>query len=264
MTFIIFSLIAWLGSAFAYYYFISNLWYFIPLWIILGMATSGLLIVIILILIQPIAKYTSVHSKFKYWLLKSISRFINFYLGVRIKARGIENIPKEGRLTIYGNHKSQIDPFLIAAVFPRLLAFTPKISLYKIPVIKNYMNYYNFLPIDRDDNRRTAKTMINAIRVVKDGLAMVIFPEGGIKTRETQKILDIKGGAFKIGMKSESDFLPVSIVNNHKIEKLKFWKFWQRLQIDIYFHPVIKYERVKELNTLELADIMKDTINSKL
>lgn len=261
MTFILISIITFLGSTVSYYFLISDKWYFIPVWLILGLLTSLLVIILFLIILLPFMKYAKLNSKKKHWLMISLSRFTSFYTRVKVKSYGIEDIPKTGKLTVYGNHKSQLDPFLIAIHFPRLLAYTPKISIYKLPIINKMMHYFNFLPIDRDDNRRTAQTMIKAIKNVEKGLAMVIFPEAGIKTRETHQILDIKGGAFKIGMKAKSDFLPVSIVGAHKIADLKWY---QKAKIEVYYHPVIKYEDVKDLNSLELAELIKDKINSKL
>lgn len=264
MLLIFIYLVSWFGSASLYFFIANKIYYLIPLWLILGLLTSFLIIFIILISLMPFMKYSSDDAKIKRWLLKSASRFINFFLGIRIKVYGLENVPKDGNLTIYANHKSNTDPFLIGANFPRLIAFTPKISLYKIPIIANYMNYFNCLPIDRSDNRRTAQTMIKAIKHVENGLAMLIFPEAGILTRETDKILDIKGGAFKIGTKAKSDFLPVTIKNNHQIINNKWWKFWKFTKIEVHYHQVVKYDDVKELNTLELSDLVKEIINSKL
>lgn len=261
MILLLITIFSWLGSAFTYYLLINQSWFLIPVWLVLGMLTAALVLLLILIILMPIMKRLSHRSKFKWRFLRSASRFINYFLLIRVESYGLENIPMTGKLTLYPNHKSQVDPFLVTTAFPRLLAFTPKISLYKIPIISHYMQYYDCLPIDRDDNRRTAQTMIKAIKKVEDGLAMLIFPEAGIKTRETGKILDIKGGAFKIGMKAESDFLPISVVGSEKIAAKKWWK---PIKIKVYYHQVIKFEDIKNLNTLELADKVKDIINSKL
>lgn len=238
------------------------LWYLIPVWVILGYIVGLLVFIIFLILIMPIMKFTKPNSKFKYFLEKTFSRFINvFILRTFVTFEGKKNIPKTGRLTVYANHKSQGDPVFIMQGFNRNLAFTPKISLYKIPILSNYMNYIGCLPIDRDDNRRTAKTMINAIKNVENDLAMLIFPEAGIKTRESELMFDAVGGAYKIGTKSKSDFLPITIIGGTKLSKRKWWQF---SHVKVIFHPIIKHERVKEYTTIEIAEKMIDVINSKI
>ena len=243
-------------------YWLFPLWYLIPLYVVLGYFIGVLILVIILILLMPIMSITKTDASFKKNLAKSYATFINiFLLRAIVTSEGKLNIPKTGKLTIYANHKSQTDPILIMPKFNRNVAFTPKISLYKIPLLSNLMNYIGCLPIDRDDNRRTAKTMIEAIKSVENGHAFLIFPEAGIKSRETEKMLEVRGGAFKIGTKAESDFLPITIKGATKFPKRKWWKF---VRIHIVIHPVIKYENVKDLNTIELGDKILEIINSAI
>lgn len=252
-------LVTWMLTIY-FGYTLFSFWFLIPVYIILGYFVGILVLAILLILLMPLMKFTKVNTKFKYYLSKSAAKFLSFFiLRAIIEVEGKENIPKTGKLTLYANHKSQTDPIFIMSVLNRGLAFTPKISLYKIPVLSNYMSYVGCLPIDRDDNRKTAKTMIKAIENVKMDHAMLIFPEGGIKTRETEEILEIKGGAFKIGTKSESDFLPITIIGATNFAKKRF--FLKFLKVKLVIHPVIKYEDVSNLQTAELGELIKDTIN---
>lgn len=245
--------------ALGYFVFIQNLW-FIPLWFVLGPAFSILMFVIILVLLMPIMKNTKPNSKFKYILAKSFAKFLNvFIIRAKISVEGKENMPKNGKLTIYANHKSQTDPILIMSILNRSTAFTPKISLYKIPIISSYMHYIGCLPIDRDDNRRTAKTMIQAIKNVKSEHALIIFPEAGIKSRVDERINEIKGGAFQIGKKSESDFLPITIIGASEYSRRK--SLFKKVKIKIIVHPVIPFDKVKDLSTQEMAELVKIKIN---
>src|SRR5690554_438583 len=237
-------LLVWFASVYLGYLLVP-IWYLIPAWIILGFIIGLLVLFLLLILLMPVMKFTKPNSKFKYHLAKSFAIFLNiFILRIVITSKGRKNIPKTGKLTVYANHKSQTDPVIIMSIFNRGLAFTPKISLYKIPILSNYMNYIGCLPIDRDDNRRTARTMIQAIKNVEKGHAMLIFPEGGIKSRETELMVDIRGGAYKIGEKSKSDFLPITIKGALKFNHRKWW---QIVRVHIVIHPLVKYEEVKDL-----------------
>lgn len=253
-----------IGSATGYFFLVGlPLSYFlIPVWLLAGLLTSLLVLLLILIVLMPIMKYTKPNTWLKYRFIKGAARFVNrFYLRLNIKVEGLENMPKTGKLTLYGNHKSNTDPIILAHHMNRAMAFTPKIQVYQVPILRNYMDYIGCLPIDRDDNRRTAKTMIGAINNVKAGLAMVIFPEGGIKDRSVEEMASVKAGAYRIGMKAESDFLPFTIIGASKIKDAKWY---QRTKIKLIFHPVVKYEEVKDFTTAELADKMFDIINSGL
>lgn len=235
-------------------------YYFIPLWMLSGAIVAILVVFIFLVALLPIMKVTKKDLRLKYWILKGCAKFCNLTaLGIDVDVIGKENIPKDGKLTIYANHKSQIDPFIIMSQINRPLAFTPKISIYKVPILAQYMDYVGCLPIDRADNRRTAKTMVQAIKQVENGHAMLIFPEGGIISRESEKMVDIKGGAYKIGMKAGSDYLPMSIIGASDYGKKKWYK---RKRMQLIIHPVIKNEDVKDLNSNELGQLIFDVINS--
>lgn len=258
--FTLFFLILWAGFiALGYFVFINSL-YFIPLWFVLGPVAAFILVILLLIIMMPIMKITKPDWFLKYLLVKGIFGFMMRYvLLAKITVVGKENIPKKGKLTIYANHKSQTDPLIIMSVLNRPAAFTPKISLYKIPIIANYMNYIGCLPIDREDNRRTAKTMIQAIKNVKNEHALLIFPEAGIKDRSDERILEIKAGAFQIGKKSESDFLPITLIGASKYAERK--SIFKRLPIKIIIHPAVTYEETKDLTTHEIGEIIKNIIN---
>ena len=74
-----------------------------------------------------------------------------------VKVVGKHNIPKKGPLVVYANHKSLNDPLILLQVFNRNLSFTPKKSLYKIWFLKTWFNAIGCFPIDRENDRETAK-----------------------------------------------------------------------------------------------------------
>lgn len=260
VTFIFFAIIAAVTAVLSI--FVTSTWYFILLWLVCGIVVSGVTIFLLIVLMMPMMKVTKKDWVFKYWFLKGAARFCNlFALGLNVKVIGKKNIPKTGKLTIYANHKSQLDPFVIMSQINRPLAFTPKISIYKVPILAQYMDYVGCLPIDRNDNRRTAKTMIEAVKQVENGHAMLIFPEGGILDRSTEEMVDVKGGAYKIGMKAGSDFLPMTIVG---ASTLGTRKWYQRRTVRLIVHKPIKYENVKDLSTLELGEMIFEIINRPL
>lgn len=260
VTFIFFAIIAAITALLSV--FVTSTWYFVLLWLLCGIVAAGVIIFLLIVLMMPMMKVTKKDWIFKYWFLKGAARFCNlFALGLNVKVIGKKNIPKTGKLTIYANHKSQLDPFVIMSQINRPLAFTPKISIYKVPILAQYMDYVGCLPIDRNDNRRTAKTMIQAIKQVENGHAMLIFPEGGILDRNTEEMVDVKGGAYKIGMKAGSDFLPMTIVG---ASTLGTRKWYQRRTVRLIVHKVIKYEDVKHLSTTELGEMIFEIINRPL
>lgn len=251
----------WILFVYVMHSITSNL-YLLPLWILIGPIVSFIVVVIFLILNFPILKYTKVDNKYKYYLSRSTSHWlILFFLRLKLTIEGAENIPKTGPLTVYANHKSYADPFIVFEFMNRPTTFTPKMSVYKAPLIGLWLKYLGAFPIDRSSDRNTARAMVDAIKVVKSGMAMAIFPEGGIKDRDDEKMVAMRAGAYRVAMKSEANLLPVSISGTTLIKKRAPFR---RTKIQVKIHPVVPYETVKEMKTSDVADMMFHIINQHI
>lgn len=254
-------LLGWAVFVYMMTIIVPNL-YFIPLWFVLGPIVGFIVMVLFLLLHFPLFKITKYDNKYKYFLSRSTARWVNIFpLRLKIQVEGLKNIPKDGPLTIYANHKSYADPFIIFEIMKRPTTFTPKMSVYKAPLIGSWLKYLGAFPIDRSSDRNTARAMVDAIKVVKSGMAMAIFPEGGIKDRNDIKMVAMRAGAYRVAMKAEANLLPVSI---HGSTEIKHRAPFRRTKIQVVIHPVVYYEDIKKLSTGEVADKIFNIINESL
>ena len=197
-----------------------------------------------------------------FYISKSTAKFLNHVLmRLKIEVIGRENIPKDGILTVYANHKSYADAFIVFEAMNRPVTFTPKMSVYRIPVLHHWLKYLGAFPIDRSSDRNTAKAMVEAIKVVKSGMAMMIFPEGGIKDRDDEKMVAMRAGAYRVATKSNADLLPMSIIGSTRIKKRAPFR---STNIKVIIHPVVKNETIQTMNTTEIAEMMFNKINQNL
>ncbi len=101
--------------------------------------------------------------------------------------------------------------------------------------------------------------MIEAIRAVRNGLSYIIFPEGGIKTRETEEMVNLRAGAYKLVTKSEALLLPVTILGSSKIKKRK--NLFKSLTVQIIVHKPLSKEEYESQTTTELGEYVMNMIN---
>lgn len=236
--------------------------YYLPLWLIVSIIAALLMTLLFVIIQLPVFKRTKLLNKYKVYTYKSVAYFLNrFIFRIKLEIIGRENIPKSGALTIYANHKSYADPVIIMEAINRPTSFTPKMSVYKAPFMHQMLASLGAFPIDRSSDRNTARAMVSAIKVVKQGMAMVIFPEGGIKDRQDIKMVAMRAGAYRLGVKAEANMLPVSI---HGSTMIKHNLPFKRTKIIVTIHELIKYEDVKGLKTADLADKVFHIINNTL
>ncbi|MCF7930036.1 MAG: 1-acyl-sn-glycerol-3-phosphate acyltransferase [Acholeplasmataceae bacterium] len=260
MISIIFTLV-WLSSTYFLTILVGN-YYLIPVWMILSYIIGLFSTVLFLYINLPIMKYTKVNNPYKVYVTRSMAAFMNhFVMRLKISVQGLENVPKDGKLTIYANHKSYADPFIIMDVVNFPMTVTPKMSVYKLPLIGLWLKYLGAFPIDRSSDRNTARAMVDAIKVVKEGMGMLIFPEGGIKDRNAEKMVAMRAGAYRVAMKAGADMLPISLQNTTNI---KYRAPFRSTHVKVVIHPVIHYEDIKHLQTAEIADRIFHVINDHL
>lgn len=131
----------------------------------------------------------------------------------RVKAYGVENVPKEGKFILCSNHANNLDPVFISIVIPRKISWMAKKELFKYK-ITNYLGHkLGVFPVDRSQSDISA--IKNALRVLKEDRVLGIFPEG---TRVKEIDLEAaKPGVALLAVKSKSLILPVHIESTYKL-----------------------------------------------
>ncbi len=92
-----------------------------------------------------------------------------------IKAYGIENIPRRGAFILAANHISWLDPPLVALKVPRRVAFVSKTTFHNNFFAHLIIKSIGIIPLRQHSG---AVGMISAVKSLKKGRPLVIFPEG--------------------------------------------------------------------------------------
>ena len=141
-----------------------------------------------------------------YACLKPIVRWIG-RLWFRLSVVGQDRVPREGQLLLASNHLSVLDPALIGSVMPRELDYMAKTELFRIPGFGPLIRALNAHPVDRSGSDSAALRL--ALRLLGDGRAVLVFPEG---TRGVEGSLQrARAGAGMLAALSGAPVLPVYI-----------------------------------------------------
>ena len=87
-----------------------------------------------------------------------------------------ERIPLSGPLIIAMNHESYLDPPLAGISAKRAVYFLARKTLLDIPVLGFLLPRLNVIPVDQEGSDRSALKAL--LRILKNGDATVVFPEG--------------------------------------------------------------------------------------
>lgn len=169
---------------------------------------------------------------------------------------GAENIPQEDGFLMYANHQGLFDIVAIGATCPNTLAAVLKKELGEIPFVKQVKQCTNSFCMDREDLRQSMKVIQNVIQEVKAGHNYLIFPEG-TRSRKGNEMLEFHSGSFKCALKAKCPVVPVALINSFQVLDEKGWK---PVHMQIHYLEPIPYDEYKELNTTELAALVRERI----
>lgn len=130
------------------------------------------------------------------------------------RVHGLENVPRDRPVVFCGNHSHALDPVLICLSLPRKLPIRimAKKELMEIPVLGWLLEHVGAFPVDRGNSDLTA--VKTALRAVRDGQNLLVFPEG-TRVRQEGDVRP-KGGVVMIAMRTGAPLLPVYAGRKHK------------------------------------------------
>ena len=152
----------------------------------------------------------------------------------RLSFKGAENIPERGGVIIASNHAAYVDPPCLGACIPRETTFFAKKELFAVPVVREFITYTNSIPVDRQGFSRSSLNEV--IKRLKDGWAVLIFPEG-TRTR-TGEFLEPKSGAGMMAVMADVPIVPCFVEGSFGAKPF-------RSKITIHFLPPFKPSDIK-------------------
>lgn len=127
---------------------------------------------------------------------------------------GTSSFPEKDAVIVYSNHKSNWDPIIIACALDRPVFFMAKQELFEIPILRFIMKKVNAFPVNREKADR--KAIRTALKVLKEGKVLGIFPEG--TRNKCGKLKNPQQGIAFIATKSRDAVLvPVAINGEYKL-----------------------------------------------
>lgn len=205
----------------------------------------------------------SIHN---YKIVKNVISLVLKISGVKIVVNGLENYEKlsnEKGIFVISNHRGYFDILSGYVTLDRDLSIIAKAELKKLPIVGYWMNRIGCLFIDRDNLRSGANMVIDAIKLIKSGKTVWVFPEGTRnKNLDPADLLEFKSGTFKIPEKSDCYILPMAILNSDKV----FENQLPRIKpgtIYIEFGKAYKIAELSDENRNDIAEYNR-TLMSKL
>ncbi|TYO97510.1 1-acyl-sn-glycerol-3-phosphate acyltransferase [Geothermobacter ehrlichii] len=135
--------------------------------------------------------------------------------GVRLRIKGLENIPADRPVIFMANHQSNFDILALLAGIPGQFRWLAKAELFRIPLFGLVMRQAGYIPVERGDRRESLESMKMVASRITAGASVIIFPEG---TRtEDGSLRPFKKGGFLVALQSGVEIVPVAISGSFTI-----------------------------------------------
>ena len=209
---------------------------------------SGLMIALIAGNVMPL-----------YWTAARLAFLGARLAGVRIEIRGSEHLQPGRNYIFMSNHVSNLDAPVLIPVIPGRCSVLVKKELFRIPILGTGMKVADLVPVDRSNREAAIESVNAAVRVLQQGLHMLIFPEG---TRsEDGRLLPFKKGPFHLAMESGVPIVPVTLLGTFESWPKK--RFALRAgTVTVLFHPPLDPHAYPDRDSL--MQTVWETIESDL
>ena len=139
----------------------------------------------------------------------------------RPEVHGGENVPRTGPVILAANHLSFVDSFLIPLVTPRRVSFLAKQEYFargglKQFATRTFLTGIDAIPVPRGGYRAAQESLETALRVLKDGGAFGIHPEGS-RSRDGRLYRGRTGVAW-LAIASGAPVVPVALLGTERIQ----------------------------------------------
>ncbi len=173
-------------------------------------STTISLSVIAIILYPFDRKGEKVNKIGRFWAIINIKAY-----GIKVHKEGFENI-SEPPYIFMCNHQSTLDIFALLSSLRLPFKWIAKKELFSVPFLGWALKSGRNISLDRENPRKGLKAMNEAAGRIKDGMNVVIFPEGTWST--DGNLLPFKKGAFSLALRTGVPIIPVGISGTRKLQ----------------------------------------------
>ncbi len=189
------------------------------------------------------------------------ARLILWTCFIRVEARGQENLETGKHYVVVANHVSYIDIPALLVHLPAGARFMAKKSLFYIPLFGWYMRLTGHLPVRRAGAYGNARQVLQAMRYIRQGHSLVVFPEGG--RSHTGRLEPFKPGMFLAAVKAGAPILPVTIVGSGRLLPRFRWHL-RPGSVKIIISPPVETQGLKREDIEGLVARVHRTIEQNL
>ncbi|GEL25484.1 1-acyl-sn-glycerol-3-phosphate acyltransferase [Pseudonocardia sulfidoxydans NBRC 16205] len=164
-----------------------------------------------------------------YWWSKFVLLGPLMRLLCRPTIEGLDNVPEHGGAILASNHLAVVDSFFLPLLVPRRITFLAKREYFTEPGVIGFLKKQFFtgvgqVPVDRSGGSAAQDAMDTAVRLLREGRLLGIYPEG---TRSPDgRLYKGKTGVARMALEAGVPVVPVAMIGTDKVNPIgsRMWK----------------------------------------
>lgn len=147
-----------------------------------------------------------------YFLNKLWAKAALFLVGIKTQVKGLELLDSKEQYVYCSNHFSLLD--IVSFGFsPNSVVYIGKSSLAKIPLF-GFMFRKLHVTVNRSSLKNRYEALQLALEKMEEERSLVMYPEGGILSKEIPQMARFKDGAFRAAIIKQIPLVPVTLPDN--------------------------------------------------
>jgi 1-acyl-sn-glycerol-3-phosphate acyltransferase len=186
--------------------------------------------------------------------------FVFCFLPFRVECRS--TLKRNQSYVFCPNHFSYLD-IPTMGLNPINTIFVGKNDMEKIPLF-GYMYKKLHITVNRKSLKSRSNTMLAGMQAIDEGKSLVIYPEGGMVTKNPPYMAPFKDGAFRTAIEKQIPIVPVTIPFNWIILPDKKKIRLHAGKVKVIFHEPIETKGMTLDDVARLKHLVFNVIDSEL
>jgi 1-acyl-sn-glycerol-3-phosphate acyltransferase len=165
------------------------------------------------------------------WHFSTRTMRLLFAVKARLRVVYYHEIPMESGFILASNHISHFDPPIITPLFPRRIDWIGMSDLFHGHILRTLFAGLNVISIARNEPDRAALRI--AVKRLREGRVVGIFPEGGIRDGAGSIVngAAMKQGVTLLSALAGAPIIPCVILGSDRLYNPRNWLPWRRPEI---------------------------------
>lgn len=161
-----------------------------------------------------IASLWDKHGSFQHRIARQWGRTVTRISGAKVTVFNGERL--DGRVAVYAsNHLSYSDTPVLFGLLPFQFRIVARHELFKLPFIGWHLTRSGQVPVNISNPRASIASLSSAVKTLKSGMPLFIFPEGG-RSLDGQLQEFLNGPAF-MAIRAGVPIIPMALTGTHEL-----------------------------------------------